>query len=207
MLSQLDNIIFPDRCEVLEIAPQRFVYPIYKNGSSSLYNSGFRVLDITELPNLDTVEIFVRDPFDRFQSGITTWIQHNSPTYDRATLLWVANNHLFLNRHFCPQFHWLVNLRRFTAAKIKINPISELSSITTLHKNANENKIQPGELFSPKAQFYLQIDKVLTETLIGQTVELAEIMQAIKDRYPTVYQEVIQRSINLGNILLCNVLV
>jgi hypothetical protein len=207
MLSQLDNIIFPDRCEVLEISPQRFVYPIYKNGSSSLYNSGFRILDPEELSNLDKVEIFVRDPFDRFQSGITTWIQHNSPAYDRATLLWVASNHLFLNRHFCPQFHWLVNLRRFTSARIKINPISQLSRITTLHENATENKIQSGELFSSKAQFYLQIDKVLTETLIGQTVEFAEIIQVIKDRYPSVYQEVIQRSMNLGNVLLCNVLV
>jgi hypothetical protein len=207
MLSQLDNIIFPDRCEVLEISPQRFVYPIYKNGSCSLYNSGFRILDPEELSNLDKVEIFVRDPFDRFQSGITTWIQHNSAAYDRATLLWVASNHLFLNRHFCPQFHWLVNLRRFTSARIKINPISQLSSITTLHENATENKIQSGELFSSKAQFYLQIDKVLTETLIGQTVEFAEIIQVIKDRHPTVYQEIIQRSMNLGNVLLCNVLV
>ena len=38
MLSHLDRIIFPDRCEVIEVIPsQRYVYPIFKNGRSSLY--------------------------------------------------------------------------------------------------------------------------------------------------------------------------
>ena len=38
MLSQLDNIIFPDRCEVLEVAPQRFVYPIIKMDTAVYVN-------------------------------------------------------------------------------------------------------------------------------------------------------------------------
>lgn len=201
MLSQLDNIIFPDRCEVLEVAPQRYVYPIYKNGSSSLYNSGFRILDTAELPSLDLVEIFVRDPFERFQSGVTTWLHHNTPTHNKETLLWVINNYLFLNRHFCPQFHWLVNLRRFTSAKIKINPISELHKVTNLYENLNHNKILYNRLYDPKVQFYLQIDKVLTETLMGQTVTFGEIIETVKQEHPAVYQEVIQRSINLCNVL------
>jgi hypothetical protein len=201
MLSQLDNIIFPDRCEVLEVAPQRYVYPIYKNGSSSLYNSGFRILDSAELPSLDVVEIFVRDPFERFQSGVTTWLHHNTPAHHKETLLWVINNHLFLNRHFCPQFHWLVNLRRFADAKIKINPISKLSEVTALHENLNYNKINYNRVLDPKVQFYLQIDKILTETLLGQTVAFSEIVDSVKQNQPAVYQEVIQRSIDLCNAL------
>ena len=201
MLSQLDNIIFPDRCEVLEVAPQRYVYPIYKNGSSSLYNSGFRVLNSSELALLDVVEIFVRDPFERFQSGVTTWLHHHTPAYNKETLLWAVNNHLFLNRHFCPQFHWLVNLHRFTSAKIKINSISKLSEVTALHENLNFNKINYNRVLDPKVQFYLQIDKILTETLMGQTVAFSEIVDSVKQNQPAVYQEVIQRSIDLCNVL------
>jgi hypothetical protein len=201
MLSQLDNIIFPDRCEVLEVAPQRYVYPIYKNGSSSLYNSGFRILDSAELPSLDVVEIFVRDPFERFQSGVTTWLHHNTPAHNKETLLWVINNHLFLNRHFCPQFHWLVNLHRHTKTKIKINPITDLYKVTNLHENLNHNKIFYNRSYNPKVQFYLQIDKVLTETLMGQTVTFGEIIETVKQEHPAVYQEVIQRSINLCSVL------
>ena len=37
MLSRIDEIIYPNRCEVIEFMdPQRFVYPIFKNGSSSI---------------------------------------------------------------------------------------------------------------------------------------------------------------------------
>lgn len=200
MLSQLDNIIFPDRCEVLEVAPQRFVYPIYKNGYSSLSNSGFRTLAMTELPALDTVEIFVREPVERFFSGLSSYIEYNSHL-DKDTLLFMAGNHLFINRHYAPQFHWLVNLRRFTQAKIKINPIDLLSTVTNLKLNENKNKVMYDISRFPKVTFYMQLDKVLTETYLGQTVEFSEIVRAIKEYHPRVYQEVIQRSVSLCNVL------
>ena len=200
MLSQLDNIIFPDRCEVLEVAPQRYVYPIYKNGYSSLSNSGFRVLTMSELSKLDTVEIFVRDPIERFFSGLSTWIEHNDHL-DKNTMLFMAGHHLFINRHYSPQFHWLVNLRRFTTAKIKINPIEDLSTITNLRLNENKNKIHYDISHFSKVVFYMQLDKVLTENFIGQTVEFTEIVATVRQKYPEVYQEVIQRSINICNVL------
>ena len=201
MLSQLDNIIFPDRCDVLEIVPsQRYVYPIYKNGSSSLYNSGFRLMDHDELPNIPVVDIYVRNPYDRFVTGVNTFLQHNKDL-DRATALHFINNYLFLNRHFCPQFHWLVNLQRFTRAKIKINSIDTLSDITTLQVNQSKDLLLDEVLSTEKLHFYLSIDKVLTEELLGKTVPFKLIVQTIQHRYPTVYKEVVQRSIDLCNVL------
>lgn len=200
MLSQLDNIIFPDRCEVLEVAPQRFVYPIYKNGYSSLSNSGFKILPVTKLPQLDTVEIFVRNPIERFFSGLSTWLEHNDHL-DRNTMLFMAGHHLFINRHYAPQFHWLVNLRRFTTAKIKINSIEDLSTVTNLRLNESRNKVHYDIMHFPKVEFYMQVDKVLTETFLGQTVEFPEIVSAIKQQHPEVYDEIIQRSISLCNVL------
>jgi hypothetical protein len=200
MLSQLDNIIFPDRCEVLEVAPQRYVYPIYKNGYSSLSNSGFRSLAMIELPELDTVEIFVREPVERFFSGLSSYVEYNSHL-DKDTLLFMAGHHLFINRHFAPQFHWLVNLRRFTRAKIKINPIEELKTITNLYVNENKNKVQYDIVNFPKVTFYMQLDKVLTEIYLGKTVSFNEIVKSIHETYPDVYEEIIQRSKDLCNVL------
>lgn len=201
MLSQVDNIIFPDRCDVLEIVPsQRYVYPIYKNGSSSLYNSGFRLMDHDELPTISVVDIYVRNPYDRFVTGVNTFLQHNN-NLDRATAIHFVNDYLFLNRHFCPQFHWLVNLQRFTDAKIRINPISTLSDITALRVNQSEDPLLDEALSTEKLHFYLSIDKVLTEDLLGKTVPFKLIMQTIKHRYPAVYKEVVQRSIDLCNVL------
>ena len=201
MLSQLDNIIFPDRCDVLEIVPsQRYVYPIYKNGSSSLYSSGFRLVDHDELPNIPVVDIYVRNPYDRFVTGVNTFLQHNKDL-DQATVLHFVNNYLFLNRHFCPQFHWLINLQRFTRAKIRINSIDTLSDITTLQVNQSQDPLLDEILSTEKLHFYLSIDKVLTEDLMGKTVPFKLIAQTIRHRYPTVYKEVVQRSIDLCNVL------
>ena len=200
MLSQLDNIIFPDRCEVLEVAPQRYVYPIYKNGYSSLNNSGFRTLAMSELPALDTVEIFVREPVERFFSGLSAYIEYNKQL-DKDTLLFMAGHHLFINRHFAPQFHWLVNLRRFTNARIKINPIEDLKTVTSLHINESSNKVNYDIIHFPKVTFYMKLDKVLTQDLLGKTVPWKLIVQTLQYRYPDVYREVVQRSIHLCNVL------
>jgi hypothetical protein len=201
MLSQLDNIIFPDRCDVLEIVPsQRYVYPIYKNGSSSLYNSGFRLVNNDELIHISVIDIYVRSAYDRFVTGVNTFLQHNT-NLDRATVLNFITNYLFLNRHFCPQFHWLVNLQRFTNAKIRINPINSMAEITTLKYNISENPMLDEILCTEKVNFYLSIDKVLTEDLIGQTVPFKLIIETAKHRYPEIYKEIVQRSIDLCNVL------
>lgn len=201
MLSQLDNIIFPDRCDVLEIAPsQRFVYPIYKNGSSSLYNSGFRLVESDELRNIPVIDIFVRNPYDRFVTGVNSFLNYNQ-NLDRATALHFVVNYLFLNRHFCPQFYWLVNLQRFTDARIRINPIESLSEITSLKYNQRKDTLLDHALCTDKIHFYLSIDKVLTEDLLGKTVPFKLIVQTLQHRYPDVHKEIIQRSIDLCNVL------
>lgn len=201
MLSQLDNIIFPDRCDVLEIAPsQRYVYPIYKNGSSSLYNSGFRLVDYDELKNISVVDIYVRNPYDRFVTGVNSFLNYN-PNLDQETALHFITNYLFLNRHFCPQFYWLVNLQRFTDAKIRINPIQALSEITSLKHNQSEDPLLDEILSTDKIHFYLSIDKVLTEDLLGKTVPFKMIVKTIQHRYPDVYKEIVQRSMDLCNVL------
>jgi hypothetical protein len=201
MLLQLDNIIFPDRCDVLEIVPsQRYVYPIFKNGSSSL--AGSRVVSQQELAQLKVIDIYVRDPYERFLSGVQTFlIQH--PSYDRKTALLFISEYLFFNRHFCPQFHWLVNLRRHTDAKIRINHLSSLSTITALHENQQDKDPAIDAIFrsNKKLHFYLSIDKVITEILVGHTVRFSDIVELIKIRHPDVYVEVIQRSKNLCNVL------
>ena len=202
MLSQIDNILFPDRCEVLEVAPQRFVFPIHKNGSTSLHKSGFRTLTLEEIKNLTVVEAFVRDPIGRFESGAQKFMDdmllHGC---ELETTAYFIHKYLFLNNHYAPQFFWLMNLRRFTTAKIKINHVSELGEVTEYHENKSADKDPLINSNNPKIQFYLKLDQVLVGELLGKTVTFKQIVQTVKHRYPEVYKEVIQRSIDLCNVL------
>lgn len=203
MLSYLDPIIFPNRCEILEIVPsQRFVFPIFKNGSSSLYKTYNNLVPQDKIVNLTEIDVFVRDPYQRFLSGAQTYMDNlilSNPKIDRYTVLQFINEYMFLNRHCVPQFHWLVNLTRFSSAKIKLLPLAELSTLT--HLNSNKHTIDADVIKlidNPKIQFYLGLDKVLTETLIGQTVTFQDILNNID---PILYKEIIEYSKNICAVL------
>jgi hypothetical protein len=219
MLSQIDNILFPDRCEVLEVAPQRFVFPIYKNGSRSLHNSGFRTLTLEEIKQLETVEVFVRDPIQRFESGVQKFMYlMTQEGCDLETTAYFIHKYLFLNSHYAPQLFWLLNLQRFTTAKIKLNHISNLNEVTKLHHNKGWHRNTTSDMTGltpscpagedplihsddPKIQFYYKLDQVLVGELLGRTVTFKQIVQTIRHRFPDTYKEVIQRSIDLCNVL------
>ena len=201
MLSYLDPILFPDACEVLEVSPGRYVYPIFKNGSSSLHANDFRRLDIDEIKQVTNIEIFVREPLDRFVSGVSTFLSHN-PKLDRFTTLHFVDQYLFLNRHFCPQFFWILNLQRFTNANLTILPLSRLSSATPNRRNQKEFNEELYNFYKDhsKLNFYLELDKCLMN-FFGRTVSFDEILNHLKTSKPEVYAEIIQRAKNLCTVL------
>ena len=118
MLSRIDDIIYPNRCEVIEFSdPQRFVYPIFKNGSSSLTEyarqQGYKTLLNEQIKKIKIIDVILRNPQDRFISGLNTFLwmtKRDHPDLDTKTILHFAENYLFLNRHYAPQISWLINL-------------------------------------------------------------------------------------------------
>jgi hypothetical protein len=200
MLSILDPIIFPDDCLILK-SQDHYIYPIFKNGSSSLKQSGYTVVSPDEYADISEITVFVREPFERYLSGVNTFVQHN-PSYHQETLVHIISKNLFLDRHFCLQFHWLVNLQRFTQAPIKLTPVSELNYVTDLHNNKCKNK-SFRKVFENHAElyFYLALDKVLFYNLIGQTVDFKQILSTIKQTWPDSYTEVIERSKQICSVL------
>lgn len=202
MLSYLDPILFPDECEVLEVAPNRYVYSIFKNGSSSLRKSNFRRLNSDEIAELTDIEVFVREPFERYVSGVQTYLQHNSHL-DRTTTLTMIDEYLFLNRHFALQFHWIMNLMRFNpGVQMTIRPVSELESATDLTWNAIARDKSLLDYFSDneKLKFYLMLDRILLD-FIGHTVKFSTIVEHVKVEYPVLYEETIERVKDLCAVL------
>jgi hypothetical protein len=178
------------------------VFPIFKNGSSSLYQTYNNLVPQDRIANLTEVDVFVRDPYRRFLSGAQTYMDNlilSNPKIDRYTVLQFINEYMFLNRHCIPQFHWLVNLARFSSARIKLLPLAELSTLTQLNSNKHNIDADVVKLIdNPKIQFYLGLDKVLTETLIGQTVTFRDILNNVD---PDLYKETIEYSKNICSVL------
>ena len=214
MLSHLDDIIYPDRCEVIETPSQRYVYVIYKNGYSSLnksrINKKWRTLFNEQIRRLDNIDVILRDPDDRFLSGINTYLQYllkDNPSLDPDTALWFAKNYLFLNRHYCLQFSWLLNLARYAASDAKFNFIGmeDLDTITGI--NAKPEGIDPASLELREKlkdisalEIYHRIDRCLYDC-IGQSLTFAETLGYIRDQDTDAYDKVIGKSIRLSALL------
>jgi len=202
MLTFLDPILFPDQCQILEVGPDRYVYPIFKNGSSSLLAANPRALNYFEMRELRTVEVFLREPFERYISGVQTYLRQNTHL-DRATALTMIDEYLFLNSHFSLQFHWIVNLQKFTDAWMYFRPIEELHTATehTWNVLARDEVLVDYFGNNQKLKYYLQLDKILYEDFMGKTVPLKQIIRFIRDNHNTLYNEVIDRSIQICNAL------
>jgi hypothetical protein len=205
MLSHLDRIVFPDRCEVIEVVPsQRYVYVIFKNGHSSF--NGFKIKNSQrifinqQIQKLTNIDVIVRNPHDRLISGINTFIQHtvrDNPDLDPVTVEWFALNYLSLNRHYTLQFSWLLNLARYLDSNTTLNflPMSAIGDITGLDRKpigvqpASKELINQINLITNN-EMYQRIDTVIFDC-IGQSMTFTQLLQHIKTVDRPAYEYVI----------------
>lgn len=201
MLSRLDEIIYPNRCEVIQLASQRFFYPIYKNGSSSVTEyarqQGYKTLLNQQLSRLTSIDVVLRCPQERFISGIKTFVyttKSSNPDLDEKTILWFAENYLFLNRHYAPQLNWLVNLNRYTKAKLKFYSMDDLPQFTPLNvKPFGDITLVNDEAVARLSnnihnEMYQRLDTLLLD-LIRQELTFKEVLEYLESKDKIAFQK------------------
>jgi hypothetical protein len=205
MLSHLDRIIFPDRCEVIEVVPsQRYVYTIFKNGYSSFKSykitNNCRVLINQQIKKINSIDVIIRHPEDRLISGINTFIQHtvrDNPDLDPVTVQWFAQNYLYLNQHYATQFSWLLNLSRYLHEDATLNFLSmaDIGNIVGLDKKPEgiqdvTNELSEQIAQTPNNEMYQRVDMVIFDC-IGQSMTFKQLLQHIRNIDPAAYEYVI----------------
>jgi hypothetical protein len=213
MLSHLDRIVFPDRCEVIEVVPsQRYVYPIFKNGRSSLSTAAeennWRIKLNAQIKKINSIDVILRDPQERLVSGINTFIQQtlrDNPVLDLATIKWFALNYLSLNRHYASQFLWIINLARYLDSSATLNflPMSAVSDITGFNRKPAGVQEASEELTKEITQIknnemYQRIDTAIFN-LINHSMTFRQLLEHIKNTDPAAYEYVIEYSQQILN--------
>jgi hypothetical protein len=199
-------MLFTPRCEVIEIIPsQRYLYVIFKNGYSSFLAyqkiNNCRVLVNQQINKINSIDVIIRDPYDRLISGINTYVQYtirDNPTLDLETVKWFAQNYLHLDRHYCLQFSWLLNLARYTDINTRLNFLSmtDIDTITSgiNRKPAGIQNVSTGlanEILQVKHnEMYQRIDTVIFNC-IGRSMTFQELLQHIKTSDLAAYEYVI----------------
>lgn len=208
MLSRLDDVIYPNRCEVIEIeASQRYIYPIFKNASSSITEwarqQNYKILFNEQIKRAPTIDVVLRDPQKRFTSGVNTFVQNllkDKPTLSTDTILYFVENYLFLNRHYAPQLSWLINLFRYTTkdTKFHIVGMDQVSNYTPLKIKPNETNTLDQNVIDRLQtnihnQYYLKLELALM-TLTGNTWTSKQIITHLMNREPQAFFETIGKS-------------
>jgi hypothetical protein len=196
MLSRLDDIIYPNRCEVIEIeASQRYIYPNFKNGSTSITEYAqaqkLKVLFNEQIEKINDIDIILRNPLERLISGINTYVSNtkrDNPQLDVDTIIYFAETYLFLDRHYAPQFSWLVNLTRYAGknTKLRLYGMESLKEFTPLSINPNKTMMLSPEIIdrlksNTHNEMYLRIDNLLL-SLVGQALTFNEILKYLKEK-------------------------
>ena len=192
MLTMLDSELYPDDCEVVELSQHGLnVYLIQKNGTTSLRydidEQNLKVYKNDEISNLDVVDVYIRNPFERYVSGVNTYLQqlkNDHHILDVETCFWFATNYNFLNRHYLPQFLWLINLSRFISPDCQIN-LRKFSDFGKITNNKSRAGIDPAsdkfkkmltESLRPDVQLWFGIDQML-EDKCGGSYKFQDIIQ------------------------------
>ena len=118
---------------VAELLPGRFVLPIFKNGRSSIEayakEKNSRWLINEQLKNVDMITVFLREPAERFVSGVHSFIEfekRKNKDLDYNTILYCIENHSLSNEHFVPQFFFLKKLAKYFTGLVDLRGVGEL---------------------------------------------------------------------------------
>ena len=178
--------IFTTDCFVVKLLNGEYVYPIFKNGRTSLdeyaSKNNLEYLKNSQLSNLKEITIFLRDPVERFASGVHTVIEFEN-IIDTSSFLKDIENLNFYDRHFLPQVCWLFHLVRYYKNTVRLLPVKELYNYIPNRdappiKNLSVERKQ--QILSIDYKNYVEADKKLLNSYLGKTVELKKIVEEFR---------------------------
>lgn len=173
-------------------------------------DKGWTFVPTKRLPDIrQPITVFLRDPRDRFVSGVNTFVQHlSSENLDTHTVLYFVNRYLFLNRHYAPQFFWLLNLYKHVGPDtlVTLRAMSDISELTHRHSHADVEPITP-ELEAriqgfdwSKLELYFYLDQILLDHL-NQTVRVADLLTHLRQDHAELYDLVFKRTQDMVDVL------
>ena len=192
MFKNLTDILTAD-CEVVKFSDEQFFYPIFKNGRSSLAiyagRNNLPLLKNKEISNLKKITVFLRSPEERFVSGVHTFFYlANKKSIDENTLKKIESFDI-IDRHFIPQYLWLLHLHKYFNGIVKFKPVLELFNLIPNRDgpwNDNPNPWKPitekerNKILSIEHKKYIEVDEKIIKKYMNKSVELKKIIKEFK---------------------------
>jgi len=180
-------------CEVIKFSKKLNIYPIFKNGRSSLTiyaeRNNIPIVKNKEILNLKDITIYIRDPLERFISGVHTFFYLNQLKIDNETLKKI-DNFKIVDRHFVPQSVWLLHLYKFYRGDVILKDVKEVYNLVSLRegpwtKNPTPwitlTQQQEEQIKSLDYKKFTDIDYKILNKYMNKKTQLAKIIKEIKN--------------------------
>lgn len=172
MLNHWSSLLTTD-CNVIKVK-NFIIYPIFRSGWTSLTYVATKTYTNKEIAVFDNINVLIRDPKDRFISGVNYYCQTNNLDVKKTWLL-ISKGKL-IDRHFAPQFLWLMHLYKFYKGTITIKPFSSIGEFTSVHKKKNHTK----KTAIPLLKKFIDVDNKLMNHY-HETINLKTIIKKYKN--------------------------
>jgi len=192
MFKNLTDILTAD-CEVIKFNNDQFFYPIFKNGRSSLTKyaekNNLKILKNKKISNLKKITVFLRSPQERFVSGVYTFFYFTNNQLIDETALKKIESFDIVNRHFVPQYLWLLHLHKYFNGIIKFKSVSALYNLIPNRDGPWTDKTAPWKAITQKEKDkilsiehkkYVEIDKKIIKKYMNRSVELKKLIKEFK---------------------------
>jgi hypothetical protein len=120
------------------------------------------------------IDILIRDPGDRFVSGLNEYCEQNNLDVEETWEL--VEQGKLVDRHFAPQYMWLLHLYKFYKGAVTLKPFHAIKKITNVHKRKNKSR----NVNVPPLKSFVEVDYALTEHYY-ETFELGELIKRYRN--------------------------
>lgn len=200
MFTRLDNILYPDKAEVWQCSGYN-IYYIFKNGSQSIHTyckeKGWPAILNKQISKLDKIDVFLREPKERYISGVATHLYNTGKSVDSII------PGVFLDRHYLPQILWILNLLRFCnpECNIHLHHWDLLKNITPLRIRVDKlNSVDPLIADDQNLEMYMKLDAILFEEMTGNSWKPQGLMAHLMSRDPLAYFTVFGKASKLAEV-------
>jgi len=192
VFKNLKDILATD-CEVVKFNAEQFFYPIFKNGRSSLTiyagRNNLTLLKNKEISNLKKITVFLRSPEERFVSGVYTFFYFTNNQSIDENILKKIESFDIIDRHFIPQYLWLLHLHKYFKGIIEFKSVLELYNLIPNRDgpwtdNPNPWKTitqeEKNKILSINHKKYTDVDKKIIKKYMNRSVELEKLIREFK---------------------------
>ena len=185
------NKLLNTDCEAIKINPYGFItFPIYKNGKTSLYEYAeehqCEIFKNKELAKLNHIIVYLRNPKERFISGVHTYLEFENLGSQEDTVLKQIEEMKKCDRHFVPQYFWLMHLSKYFKGSVRLATIKELRlTISTKDEPVKPNgteiphvtKKRKEKIKKINFKNYVDVDKKIIKKYINKTIVLENLIK------------------------------